>query len=186
MLDFGFGWAEWAKMAMAYGCEVAGAELSKERREYAASIGLQLVDLDDLPVRRFHFINTEQVFEHLVNPYAVLQRLAASLTQNGIIKVSVPDSKRSLNAIRRTKQLSSLSAQRIMPIAPLEHINCFEYGSLTTLGARAGLKPMRPEFRYLYNGSAGYFHPRNALKNLLRPVYRHIYPKSTYVYFVRL
>jgi hypothetical protein len=37
--------------------------------------------------------------------------------------------------------------------------------------------------RLLYNGCSGWLEPRQALRNLLRPLYRHVYPKSTFVHF---
>jgi hypothetical protein len=68
-------------------------------------------------------------------------------------------------------------------VHPLEHLNAFEATSLERFGRVAGLEPIRPSLRLLYNGTSGWLSPKAALKSLLRPVYRHIYPKSTVVYF---
>lgn len=91
ILDFGFGWAHWSRMAMGYGCDVSGVELSDERIRHGRSMGLQVVDLADLSRKKFHFINTEQVFEHLTEPRAVLEKLVDSLSVDGLIKISVPE-----------------------------------------------------------------------------------------------
>jgi hypothetical protein len=56
---------------------------------------------------------------------------------------------------------------------------------LVRLAANAGLRPMRPSLRLIYNASSGWLYPRQAARLLLRPLYRHVYPKSTFVYFVR-
>jgi len=184
-LDFGFGWAEWAKMAGAYGVDVCGAELSQVRIDYAKSVGIPVVDSSKLPQDTFHFINTEQVFEHLLEPGAMLRQLAASLRPGGLVKVSVPNAAKSLRKLLGAKDFGVLSEGDIMAIAPFEHINAFTYDSLTALGREAGLVPLRPSLRKLYNASSGWMEPKSALKTLARPVYRHLYPKSTFVYFAR-
>ena len=184
-LDFGFGWAEWAKMASAYGVDVCGAELSQVRIDYARSVGIRIVDSDALPEREFHFINTEQVFEHLLEPGKVLGQLAAALRPGGLVKISVPDAAKSIRKLLGAKTFAALSDGDIMPIAPFEHINAFTYDSLVAMGKEAGLAPLRPALRKLYNSCSGWMEPKAALKALARPLYRHVYPKSTFVYFVR-
>ena len=184
VLDFGFGWAEWARMAMAYGCEVFGSELSQERIDYARTVGVKVVDSQKLPVNQFHFINTEQVFEHLVEPRSLLIQLVSSLRMGGIIKISVPDANESLRKIKSTRNLSSLSESDIVPIAPLEHINSFNHKSLVALADSVGLKPFRPSLRKLDNSSSGWLDITNAIRLITRPFYRHVFPKSTYVYFI--
>lgn len=184
-LDFGFGWAEWAKMAGAYGVDVCGAELSQVRIDYARSVGIPVVDSGSLPRDAFHFINTEQVFEHLLEPGEMLKCLAASLRPGGLVKVSVPNSAKSIRKLLGSKDFGALGEGDIMPIAPFEHINAFTYDSLTALGHEAGLVPLRPSLRKLYNCSSGWMEPKSALKTLTRPLYRHLYPKSTFVYFAR-
>lgn len=184
-LDFGFGWAEWTRMAAAYGIDVCGAELSQVRIDYAASIGIRVVDADALPSREFHFINTEQVFEHLLEPGRVLRQLAAALRPGGLLKISVPDCDRAIRKLRRAGAFAGLSDEDIMPIAPFEHINSFTHDSLVAVGREAGLAPLRPSLRALYNSSSGWMEPTAALKALARPLYRHVYPKTSFVYFVQ-
>jgi hypothetical protein len=186
MLDFGMGWGEWASMARAFGCEVYGAELSTERLRHAHGIGLPTLDWDEIGTRRFHFINTEQVFEHLVDPLDILKHLAGSLQEGGLLKISVPDSRPALRALRGGgSRFATLPADKIVPLQPLEHINCFEYDSLVSLAAAAGLQPVRPSLRLIYNATSGWLSPKRAARLLVRPLYRHIYPKSTFVYFTR-
>lgn len=184
-LDFGFGWAEWAKMAGAYGVDVCGAELSQVRIDYAKSVGIPVVDSSALPQEEFHFINTEQVFEHLLEPGDMLKQLAKALRPGGLVKISVPNSAKSIRKLLGTKNFAALDAGDIMAIAPFEHINAFTCDSLSALGREAGLVPLRPSLRKLYNASSGWMEPKSALKILARPVYRHLYPKSTFVYFAR-
>jgi hypothetical protein len=185
ILDFGMGWAEWALMAKAFGCQVAGSELSVARLQHARSLGIETLTWDQLPSRKFHFINTEQVFEHLLEPLLVLKHLTQSLDDGGILKISVPNCRSVLRKLSKSRDLDSLSSEDIIPVAPLEHINCFDYRSLVTLARQAALRPLRPRLRLIYNSSSGWLSPRRALRLALRPVYRHLFPKSTYVFFVK-
>jgi hypothetical protein len=185
MLDFGMGWGEWASMARAYGCDVYGSELSVERLRHAHSIGIPTLDWREIAQRRFHYINTEQVFEHLLDPLHTLRHLAGSLAPRGVIKISVPDSRTALRALSRNPSFGALSAAYRVPVQPLEHVNCFEFHTLARLAAQVGLKPLRPSIRLIYNASAGWLSLRRAARLLARPIYRHIYPKSTFTYFVR-
>ena len=184
ILDFGMGWCEWASMARAFGCRVAGAELSIERLEYARSIGIETIDWDTIPKRQFHFIHTEQVFEHLIEPLVVLKHLARALHPKGLLLVSVPDSRVALKKAAGQK-LSSLSAQDIMPIQPLEHINSFEFKTIERMAKAAGLKVVTPSLRKLYHSSSGWLGLKQAARLTARPIYRHIFPKSTYVFLGR-
>ncbi|WHZ09668.1 MAG: Methyltransferase type 12 [Burkholderiaceae bacterium] len=185
ILDFGFGWAQFSRMAMGYGCNVSGAELSGARISHGRSIGLKIVELDHLPKGEFQFINTEQVFEHLTEPRFVLERLLASLASDGLIKISVPDAAASLKQIGKRQSFGALSAAQQMSIAPLEHINCFSRDSLMAFGREFGLKPLRPRFSQLVNSASGLLRPKYLARTLLRPVYRHILSRGTFVYFTR-
>jgi SAM-dependent methyltransferase len=183
VLDFGFGWAHWARMAMGFGCNVSGVELSEERKDYARRFGIQVLEQEELPQGRFHFINTEQVFEHLVQPREVLQQLVRSLAPGGVIKISVPDCVSALKKIQHGARFETLGADDQMQIAPLEHINSFDASSLVNLGRECGLEPMRPSFAKLYNSASGLLRPKSLARTLGRPFYRHIYPRSTFIYF---
>jgi SAM-dependent methyltransferase len=183
--DFGMGWGEWAAMAKAFGCQVAGAELSAVRVQHARSMGIEVIGWDDIPNRAFHFVNTEQVFEHLLEPLEALKHLARSLVIGGILKISVPDSRATLKILRSRHSLGALSAEQLMTVAPLEHVNSFGNASLVALAKTAQLRPLRPSLRLMYNSSSGWLDPMHALKLLVRPIYRHWYPKSTFAYFVK-
>ena len=178
------GWCEWASMARAFGCRVAGSELSIERMEYAQSIGIEVVDWDAISKREFHFIHTEQVFEHLIDPVDVLKHLARALHPTGMMLVSVPDSRRVLkNAARR--KFASLSHKEIVPIQPLEHVNCFEFKTVARLAKTAGLRVKTPNLSKIYHGSSGWLHLNRAARLAVRPIYRHLFPKSTFVFLAR-
>ena len=181
VLDYGMGWGDWANMARAYGCQAAGADLSVERQKYARSIGLEVFDHDDLPKSWFHFVNTEQVFEHLTEPAATLQRLIATLRPHGLLRISVPNAAQTLQAMR-SRSFAQLSPQEIMPIHPLEHVNSFTPQTLNRFATMAGLRPVRPHLHLLYDATSGWL-SRNGFKALVRPIYRYVWPRTTIAYF---
>lgn len=185
VLDFGMGWGEWVQMARAWGCEVAGAELSQVRIDHARSMGIPVVAWDDIPGSDFDFINTEQVFEHLVEPREVLAHLKLGLKPGGLLKISVPDARKLEAMLTELSRGGDWSPAAIMPIAPLEHINAFDHRALVAMGESVGLEATRPALGAMLNASSGWFSPRGFAKNIARPVFRHVYPKSTYVFFRR-
>ena len=185
ILDFGMGWSEWALMAKAFGCQVAGSELSAARLEHARSLSIETLSWEQLRDRQFHFINTEQVFEHLLEPLVVLKHLVGSLSEGGILKISVPNCRSALRSLARHRSFGALSETDRVPVVPLEHVNCFDYRSLVALAQFAGLRPLRPRLRLIYNSSSGWLSSRRALRLAVRPIYRHVFPKSTFVYFVK-
>jgi hypothetical protein len=130
-------------------------------------------------------VNTEQVFEHLLEPGDMLRSLAGALRPGGLVKISVPDCAKSIRKLLGSRDFGALSAGDIMPIAPFEHVNAFTCASLSALGRKAGLLPLRPSLRKLYNASSGWMQPKSALRSLMRPAYRHLYPKSSFVDFSR-
>lgn len=185
VLDFGLGWAEWARMARAFGCDVYGAEISQARIDNAKRIGIEILNWDEISTHRFHFINTEQVFEHLVSPRETLIRLSDAILPGGIIKFSVPDARTTLACLKRGSTFTSLSDYQRMTVHPLEHINSFTHASIARLGRTVGLRSITPNPLKLLNSSTGWLSPRCASRQLARAIYRHWYPKSTFVYLMK-
>ena len=97
----------------------------------------------------------------------------------------MPNAAAALKKIGQGKNFGTLSPGEQMPIAPLEHINAFSHDSLVAFGKEFGLKPLRPSLYRLYNSASGLLQARNLARAITRPVYRHIFPRTTFVYFVR-
>jgi len=140
VMDFGMGWAEWCKIAASLGCNVIGVELSNSRREYARKCNINVVNMDEIERGKLDFINTEQVFEHIPNPLETLQELTSLVKPGGLIKISVPDGYR-LNEVLK---LSDWKAPKgtlnsLNMVAPLEHINCFNFKSIIRMAELSGL-----------------------------------------------
>ena len=149
ILDFGMGWGHWARIAKGFGCDVFGIELSKARISYAQGAGIKILSWEELENHQFDFINANQVFEHLSHPLDSLLQLKRALRAYGIIKISVPNG----TDIKRRLKICDWSLPRehrnsLNPVAPLEHVNCFNYEVLRTLARQAQLTLVTMPDRY--------------------------------------
>lgn len=141
--DFGMGWGRWCRLASGFGCQVSGAELSAERISHARSLGIAIVAWDEIPNQRFNFINTEQVFEHLVAPRETLLHLVKALAPGGLLKLSVPNGTKTTKLLQHPDWTAPKRAPcSLNAVAPLEHINCFSRETLLRFGSEAGLQPV--------------------------------------------
>src|SRR5690606_33840620 len=142
--DFGAGTGLWLQVAAALGCRTSAAEIGAGAAASLAQAGHQVFNPAALPSNQFDLINTEQVFEHLVDPRGLAIELARALRPGGILRISVPNGSdvRALlaapNWTARKGSEGSLNA-----VAPLEHLNCFDHRSLLRLGSEAGLQRFR-------------------------------------------
>jgi 2-polyprenyl-3-methyl-5-hydroxy-6-metoxy-1,4-benzoquinol methylase len=187
-LDYGMGWALWARIAAELGCESYGSDLSVPRMEFAARHAVKTVGDDEIGRLKFHFINTEQVFEHVPEPLALLRRLASALELGGIVKISVPSGETA------DIQISALNAgtymgdyKSIIPVQPLEHVNCFTRRSIAKMADRAGMEVVHPSLVESYafirhRGTLALTRPRKALKELVRPWYQYRNPANIYAW----
>ncbi|MEZ4668068.1 MAG: class I SAM-dependent methyltransferase [Anaerolineae bacterium] len=148
VLDFGMGWGYWCKAAQSLGYQVVGLELAESRIAFAREQGIEAVQtLDELSGRTFDFINAEQVFEHIPRPLETLKTLCAYLSDNGVIRIAVPDGANIAQEVAQPTWTASKNA-----VHPLEHINCFTHATLSRLGTEAGLsvipQPINLTLRY--------------------------------------
>lgn len=187
-LDYGMGWALWARIVRTLGCQSFGNDIVQRRMEFAREHGVTPVTDEDLGTPRYHFINTEQVMEHLVDPAGVSELLAASLLPGGILKISVPSGERSRDlAIGLSKGRGGDFSDKLVPLHPLEHVNSFTGKSLHRLASKLGLKIVRPSLakRYAFAFRRGTLSPRRpakAFKELIRPVYQWRNQANLYVW----
>lgn len=183
--DFGMGWAQWALMAKAFGCNSYGTDLSINRIEYAKSNGIKVITWDEIPQHRFDFINTEQVFEHIPEPLVTLRHLKTALKAGGILKISVPTA----NNINRRLQIMNWKSPKgtnnsLNAVAPLEHINFFRRSSLIRMAREAEMKevfiPIKLQYRYTTDWGGGI---RKLSKNIFRPIFRNLLQNRNYMFF---
>lgn len=179
VLDHGAGAGQWLDMAAAYGCRTSGSELTPEGRERLAERGHTAEDPRELPEGRYHFVNSEQVLEHLVEPAAALRAITAALRPGGVARLSVPNG----SDIRRRLAVGDWtapkgSADSLNPVAPLEHLNCFDPHSLRRLAESAGLEP----FRYPLRES---LEPMERLRFMLGAVRLRLRPQAATLQYFR-
>jgi transcription elongation factor Elf1 len=183
LLDFGMGWGSWCMMAKAFGCKCYGTELSESRIGYAIGQGVEVLKWKDIPEYQFDFINIEQVLEHIPKPLATLRYLKQALKLEGLIKVSVPDGgdvKRRLATGDWTAPKGSRNSLNI--VSPLEHINCFSRRTIIKMAEVTGLAIVDIPLRIELASSTNWQLVKPALKNILRPIYRTVLHRGTYVF----
>lgn len=187
-LDYGMGWALWARIAARLGCDSFGSDLAPPRMDYAARHGVRTVTDEEIPNHRFDFINTEQLFEHVTEPLALLERLAGALAPGGVIKISVPSGER-IEPLIEALRSGAYQGDRdsIMPVQPLEHLNCYRRSTLEAMAGRVGLDIVRPGpwhgWAFLRRrGTIRPSRPKKALKELVRPWYQYRSPTNLYVW----
>jgi SAM-dependent methyltransferase len=185
-LDFGMGWGRWLQIARGFGCQVWGTELSEARLAHARRLAIPTVTWDEIPRYGFDFINTEQVFEHLVEPYATLSHLRRGLAPDGLIKISVPPNE---DIHRRLKandwKAPKFTRRSLNAVAPLEHLNCYHGRSLPAIAKRAGLEPAYLPLSAYYRVVVPIGGPKNVAKQLIKPLYRSVFKRGPYRFFRR-
>ncbi|WP_414475471.1 class I SAM-dependent methyltransferase [Microvirga sp. M2] len=149
MLDFGFGYGRWARVAVAMGAEVFATEISPDKIAFAQSIGVKIITQSELPSFRFDVVHTEQVFEHLADPRGVFAELAACLAEGGVFKMAMPKQGRIRKLLRKHGMIDWSPYEEgykrreytdYSTIIPLEHVNSFSLKAVAALARGEGLR----------------------------------------------
>jgi len=134
-LDYGMGWGHWAIMALAFGFDSYGTELSPDRIEFAKQRGVKVIDdLEAMEPESFRVINADQVMEHIPDPNRAFGQLSRLLTKGGIMHVAVPDGTKDAASLDDGSWKPKKSATQL-----LEHINAFTPQTLMAMAQRNGL-----------------------------------------------
>lgn len=152
MLDFGMGQGRWARVARAMGATVYATEIGEDKKRLGRSLGVEVIEDEDIDGMRFDLVHTEQVLEHLVHPGRDFARLARVVAPGGLFKVAIPYRGR-LDTLLPVKGMPEVAlfasgGARAIPgdmeafgaIQPLEHLNAFGSKTLAWLGAESGLE----------------------------------------------
>lgn len=151
LLDFGAGHGRWARVARALGASVFITETGDQKRRMAQSLGVNVIDDEQIDSMRFDIVHTEQVFEHLVHPAREFERLAR--VTNCLMKVAVPRA----GDVRRVLERHGMPDQSpferwvnggarrwvdetYIAIAPLEHLNIYSPRVMTAMAERNGMR----------------------------------------------
>lgn len=150
LLDYGFGYGRWARVARGMGATVYATEIGEEKRQIAAALGVQILDDAAIDMMTFDIVHTEQVLEHLVEPGTDFARLAKAAKI--LFKAAVPARGNAAERLRKSGLPSVSPYHRVtnggrsMPgddafvsIQPLEHVNSFSPATMRWLGDKNGM-----------------------------------------------
>lgn len=186
VLDYGMGFGEWLTLAQAYGCEVWGSDVDPASLTYAQKHDIRFLAPDQIPENTFDFINSDQVFEHLAEPAAVMAHLAKALRPGGILKLSTPGDpklRKKLKALVPLRREGLFHAD-LASVEPLIHINLFDAHALQTLGHGAGLRSWKPPLRLLW-GSTSVLSPLRQWEYHLKNPFKRWRQQGTWQYFIK-
>jgi SAM-dependent methyltransferase len=132
-LDFGCGYGTFVRYLGAHGIDAVGTDEGHAAARAAAS-GICVLDqaaLDAIgPTGRFQVITAIEVLEHVLDPVAVLRRIAALLVPGGLLFVTTG------NAARHA------ALDRWSYVVPDIHISYYEPRTLARAYEQAGLVPV--------------------------------------------
>ncbi len=171
VLDFGAGWARFAMALRACGCEVYVCDLSSERLNVYRHEGFNVINFEEISGQDFHFINTEQVLEHVTEPFQVCAQLYAGLRSKGVLKISVPYfSWAEKDPISINWNADRKERDNPVPFLPLEHLNYFRRPSLHCMAKELGMNEVRPSLRDKMDFCLEWTRPQHLLKNIGRMI----------------
>jgi hypothetical protein len=148
LLDFGFGYGRWARVAVGMGMRVFATEISPEKIAFARSLGVTVLSEDELPNYAFDIVHAEQVFEHLTEPGRTFDLLSPCVADGGVFKIAVPRQGRVRTLLRRhglidwspfEYEFRRRGYNDYNAVLPLEHLNAFSRKAIEHLARRAGM-----------------------------------------------
>lgn len=151
MLDFGVGQGRWARVARGMGATVYVTEIGDDKKRLARTLGLEVIEDEDVDRMTFDLVHTEQVLEHLVHPGRDFARLARAVAPGGLFKAAIPyrgklEELLVTKGLPKTAMFASGGAKAIpgeveafASIQPLEHLNAFSDATIAWLAAKHGL-----------------------------------------------
>jgi 2-polyprenyl-3-methyl-5-hydroxy-6-metoxy-1,4-benzoquinol methylase len=150
LLDIGCGWGDFLHFARSRGWPVSGFEFSESvarvaREKYGLPVRVGSLEEMGFPARGFDLISMWHVLEHLREPRAALERIAALLAPGGLLVLEVPN----LDFLARKSWR--------YPMSRTLHLYHFSAATLVALVERAGFRVLecRPGHTgYLYDSRA--------------------------------
>lgn len=181
VLDYGAGYGNLCAFARDAGHEVAALEIGTACRDTLRRRGFDPLSPGEEPPRQYDLVVCSQVIEHVPDPCRIVQAIHRTLKDDGLVALGVHDCRH----IKRTlATVDALPIERyklaLAPCAAVQHMNCFTNATLKRLCLRAGLVPVFRPVLFLRYGLGG-THPKEILKNLARPFYRHFFSTSLFL-----
>ncbi|MDA7489555.1 class I SAM-dependent methyltransferase [Candidatus Pelagibacter ubique] len=138
ILEFGSGWGIWARFMKTLNFKVTTLEISKKRVAHIKKNNLQNYNNIKKIKKKFDIIFSDQVIEHINNPYYDMLLLIKLLKKNGYMIHKFPSSFLFKNKIAKNYEVKKDCAH------PLEHINIFTKKSMLILSKKLKLKIINP------------------------------------------
>ena len=127
LLDFGCGKGQFCALAQQNGFQAFGYDLAHDLVQIGKNKGRSLYTGDFTRFAKkqgpFDFIHSDQVFEHLVDPVSVLEKLKSVLTPSGILCLSVPLRESFLHEYRFMEHLSYFSESSLKRLLTQAHFS---------------------------------------------------------------
>jgi len=169
ILDWGGGCGDFCAAATNGGVNVTALEFSDERKEHLEKRGIDVVKMDDLKENYYHFINLDQVLEHIVNPVDLLMHIRKYLRDDGVIFVGTPTCARAEVLLRS----GNLTPEVYSYLSPLQHINAFTNKTLKVACKNANLRVLfsiNPQPALIFSRHELLGSMYDLLKNFARPL----------------
>jgi len=173
VLDFGAGYGNFLKQSRNAKNSLYAFDLSDDKNDYMENnLGVTLVrDLEKYE-NYFHFININQVLEHVAEPLVLLKNLRKCLTEDGILFVSTPN----CSGIEQILVNKRFNKKFWNNLSPFQHINAFENKTLKLIAKNVDLAP------YNIVKSIKYIRlTKNGVLFFLKQIYHHYLGTSLYL-----
>lgn len=179
VLDWGGGFGDFCSMAQCHHINVAALEFSDERKLFLENRGIQVLRPGELQENFYHFINIDQVLEHVADPVGVLKKIRNYLRDDGILYVSVPK----CNTVEKLLGSGDLSDQTFSCLS-LQHINAFTNRTLKTACKAANYRVLHvnnPQPGLIFSNKNIATFTVELIKNLIRPINYHFFNTSLFL-----
>ena len=134
ILEFGCGWGFWAKFIKELKFDVETVEISDSRIDFLNKNKIHnYKNLNEIN-KKFDFIFSNQVLEHISNPLKTLNDLTDKLNENGFMFHKFPSSFFFKSKLTKNYKPKKDCAH------PLEHINILNLGSFKKMCEKSNLK----------------------------------------------
>jgi 2-polyprenyl-3-methyl-5-hydroxy-6-metoxy-1,4-benzoquinol methylase len=138
ILEFGCGWGFWAKFMQKLNFNVVTIEISDTRANFLKKNQIKnYKNINELD-KKYDLIFSNQVLEHIPNPFQTMKDLCNKLNTNGFMYHKFPSS---FNFI---KKLSKNYKPQKDCAHPLEHINIYTKKSFLIMAKKLKLKVVNP------------------------------------------
>jgi len=148
LMDFGAGYGRFVEMSVQKGFKTFAFDIGADKNDFMDNMGVTIINNLAKHKNYFNVIWVNQVLEHVSDPLGIVKELTASLTDDGLIFIAVPD----CTNVKKIMEQKPLSQELFRLLSPHQHINAFTNGTLQLLGINSGLTPLgMVDFFSLYN-----------------------------------